>query len=219
MRLEKERHSSSISRRPPDILRVEALRFLDNGPYSFVVRGGECVGLSGPSGVGKTQLLRAITDLMEHEGRVLLDDVPAGAVPAPAWRSMVTMIPAESAWWYELVGDHFPEEIGRDTAETLLASVGFELDVFNWQTNRLSTGEKQRLALLRGICNKPGVLLLDEPCSALDSNHTLLVEEFILSYQKEHGTAILWVSHDPDQLLRVATRVFVMEKKSLLEST
>jgi ABC-type dipeptide/oligopeptide/nickel transport system ATPase subunit len=131
---------------------------------------------------------------------------------------MVTMIPAESAWWYELVGDHFPGEMGRDTVEALLAGVGFEPDVFNWQTNRLSTGEKQRLALLRGICNRPSVLLLDEPCSALDTSHTILVEEFILSYQKEYGTAILWVSHDPDQLLRVASRVFVMEKKSLLES-
>ncbi|WP_457577973.1 ABC transporter ATP-binding protein [Desulfomarina sp.] len=217
--MEKERYSSSISRRSPDILRVEAIRFLDNGPYSFEIRGGECVGLSGPSGIGKTQLLRAMTDLMEHEGRVLLDDVPAEAVSAPAWRSMVTMIPAESAWWYELVGDHFPEEMGRDAAEVLLAGVGFEPDVFNWQTNRLSTGEKQRLALLRGICNGPGVLLLDEPCSALDSNHTILVEEFILGYQKEHGTAIFWVSHDPEQLRRVASRFFVMEKKNLLEST
>jgi ABC-type iron transport system FetAB ATPase subunit len=155
---------------------------------------------------------------MEHEGRVLLDGVPAESFPAPAWRSKVTMIPAESAWWYGLVGDHFPDDMNRDEAEVLLAKVGFELDVFNWQTNRLSTGEKQRLALLRGLCNRPQVLLLDEPCSALDSNHTLLVEEFILGYQKEYGTAILWVSHDPDQLQRVASWVFVMEKKSLLVS-
>lgn len=213
--------SPSISPRQNDCrrLEVENLRFLVNGPYTFVLKEGECVGLSGRSGIGKTQLLRAITDLIPHSGQLLMDGVSCTAFFAPTWRSRVTMIPAEPLWWYETVGDHFPTDLYAGSFKEGLAAVGFSADVLQWQVSRLSTGEKQRLALVRGLCNTPSVLLLDEPCSSLDSYHTTLVEAFILEYLHHNRASVLWVSHDSEQLQRVTDRELCMEKDVLIEKT
>ncbi len=197
-------------------LQVEALQFLNNGPYTFDIKKGECVGLGGKSGVGKTQLLRAITDLIPHEGRVLLDGVSCVSFGAPLWRSRVTMIPAESFWWFDIVGDHFSLQNNLDSLKENVASLGFAEDVFTWQVSRLSTGEKQRLALIRGLCNRPSVLLLDEPCSSLDGYHATLVESFVQQYLQRNNASVLWVSHDPEQLHRLADREFFLEKKTLI---
>jgi len=198
-------------------LEVENLRFLVNGPYTFLLKEGECVGLSGKSGIGKTQLLRAITDLIPHTGQLSLNGVSCTAFSAPTWRSRVTMIPAEPLWWYDTVGDHFPPDLYTGCFKDNLAAVGFFDDVLHWQVTRLSTGEKQRLALVRGLCNSPSVLLLDEPCSSLDSYHTTLVEAFILGYLRHNGASALWVSHDQEQLQRVTVRELCMEKDVLVE--
>jgi len=201
----------------PVRLQVEKLQFLDNGPYTFDLVRGECVGLSGKSGIGKTQLLRAITDLIPHTGQVLLDGVSSSLFQAPLWRSTVTMIPAESFWWYDTVGEHFPPGDDVNRIKEKIMSVGFSEDVLNWQVDRLSTGEKQRLALVRGLCNAPSVLLLDEPCSSLDGYHTTLTEAFVLEYLRSAGASVLWVSHDPEQLQRVADRELSLEKEEMIE--
>lgn len=199
-------------------LSVNNLKFLINGPYTFEVKKGECVGLSGKSGVGKTQLLRAITDLIPHTGEVLLEGVSSTSFSAPLWRSRVTMIPAESFWWYDIVGDHFSAKGEMESLKKKLAAVGFVGDILTWQVSRLSTGERQRLALIRGLCNKPSVLLLDEPCSSLDGYHSTLVESFVLEYLQRNRAAVLWVSHDPEQLQRIADRELFLEQKKLTES-
>jgi len=211
----------SLSISPPQNnrsrLRVEKLRFLVNGPYTFALKEGECVGLSGKSGIGKTQLLRAITDIIPHSGQVFLDGAPAAAFSAPLWRSQVTMVPAESLWWYDTIGDHFSTGFEIQSLKEKIASLGFEEDVFEWRISRLSTGEKQRLALVRGICNTPSVLLLDEPCSSLDGYHTTLTENFIMHYMRQNNASVLWVSHDPEQLQRVAGRELCLEKTGVVE--
>ncbi len=198
-------------------LEVEGLKFLDNGPYSFDIKKKECVGVSGKSGIGKTQLLRAITDLIPHSGQLLFDGARCSTFAAPVWRSKVTMIPAESFWWYETVEDHFPLKQKKQSIVEQCESVGFADDVLGWQVGRLSTGEKQRLALIRGLSNTPSVLLLDEPCSALDEYHTKLIESLVLQYIQDKRSSVLWVSHDPDQLQRVADREFSLLKNDLVE--
>jgi len=200
-------------------LRVEKLRFLANGPYTFDLKEGECVGLSGKSGIGKTQLLRAVTDIIPYSGQLFLDGTPCTAFPAPIWRSRVTMVPAESFWWFDTVGDHFPSTDESRSLKEKIAAVGFAEDVFDWRISRLSTGEKQRLALIRGLCNTPSVLLLDEPCSSLDAYHTTLTETFIDHYIQQNNASVLWVSHDSEQLRRVAGRELCLEKDRLMEKT
>ena len=109
----------------------------------IVVDPGECVSLMGASGSGKSLLLRALADLDPHEGHVSLDDVSCSEIPAPKWRSKVGMLPAESAWWADSVAPHFPRGFSGEG----LTPFGFEADALSWTIHRLSTGERQRLAI------------------------------------------------------------------------
>lgn len=207
--------SLSASQKPEKhpVLQVSDLTFLQQGPYNFTVCEGECVGLSGASGVGKSQLLRAIADLVPSQGSITLGGRDKDEFAAPLWRKIITMVPATPVWWYDLVGDHFPEinsEIG-----SLVNELGFDHEVYNWEVSRLSTGEKQRLGLIRALVGKPQVLLLDEPTSALDSLHTAKVENLIYSLRTEMNMALIWVSHDREQLERVAQRVFSVKQDAL----
>jgi len=189
-------------------LTVEALTFRDRGPYSLCIAGGECLGLVGASGAGKSLLLRAIADLDPHGGRLLLDEMACDQVPAPVWRRQVALLPAESGWWHDRVDEHFQDFASLDP--DALARLGFTTDVGGWQVSRLSTGEKQRLAVLRMLENKPRVLLLDEPTASLDAANVTAVEKMLLDYGREKPAAMLWVSHDPDQLARVADDIRMM---------
>ncbi len=201
------------------ILRVVDITFLGKGPYAFSVKKGECVGLIGRSGIGKTQLFRAITDLIPFDGEILLEGLLSSSFTPIDWRSKVTMVPAESFWWYDKVEDHFSVSGHTPFIQESCMQLGLDPGVLGWQVSRLSTGERQRLALLRALQNRPAVLLLDEPSSGLDGYHTGLMEVFIEKYRKVNMTAIVWVSHDPEQIRRVASRVFRMEQNGLYEGT
>ncbi len=196
-------------------LSVRNLTFLDKGPYTFYVESGECVGLAGRSGIGKTQLFRAITDLIPSQGEILLKGVPSSAFTPTQWRTQVTMVPADSSWWYDRVAEHFSISDQTPPLRESCMRLGLDPQILEWQVSRLSTGERQRMALLRVLQNRPTVLLLDEPSSGLDAYHTGLFEAFVEDYRQRNKPAIVWVSHDPEQLKRVAHREYRMEKNGL----
>lgn len=191
---------------------VTNLRTSHIGPYSLAINAGECVSLRGPSGSGKSLLLRAIADLDVHEGQVLLDNVPCEQIPAPIWRKKVSLVPVESQWWHDTVGAHFLID-----SCPYLEVLGFDKQVFDWTVNRLSSGEKQRLALARALMNQPQVLLLDEATASLDRKNTHIVEQLIKQYQQETNAAVIWVSHDDDQANRVGTRHYQLTPNRLQE--
>lgn len=194
-------HADAHIAAEPARLRVTGLRYLNVGPISFDVAPGECVGLSGPSGAGKSLLLRALADLDPHEGQIWLDGVPCQAWSPCEWRRQVGLLPAESGWWAPRVGEHL-----SGVSERSLQVLGFDAAVRDWQVERTSTGERQRLALLRLLANRPKVLLLDEPTANLDPRAAQAVERLLLSYLRDEAAALLWVSHDAAQLERVASR-------------
>ena len=180
-------------------------------PVDLDVAPGECVAVSGPSGAGKSILLRAIADLDPNDGQVSLKDQPREAMPAPDWRRRVMYVPAESGWWSERVADHFADP---DMAAPLAARLGFEPGALDWEVSRLSTGEKQRLALARALMMSPEVLLLDEPTSGLDPETAVKVES-MLHERAADGIGILIVTHDAQQANRLALRRFHMAKGKL----
>ena len=197
------------------MLQVEKLCFLDWGPLSFSVDSGECLGLSGESGSGKSLLLRAIADLDEHGGEVFLGGKNCVDQPGSVWRGRVAMLAAESRWWFDSVRPHFP--VGAD--ESVFSALGFSGGgVMDWEVARLSAGEKQRLALARLLVRGPRVLLLDEPTANLDSRSSGFVEEAVASYREKQKVPVIWVGHNEEQLRRVANDVLRMQGKQLEEA-
>lgn len=195
------------------LLEIRELSFDHTGHFDLALQPGECVGLGGPSGSGKTRLLRSIADLDVHRGGMWLAGVDSADIPPPSWRRQVALLPAESAWWHDIVGAHFPEAPGTPN----LASLGFTDDVLGWRVDRLSSGERQRLAVLRVLSIRPRVLLLDEPTANLDEENIARVERLIQAYLSDESAAAVWVSHDPRQLQRVAGRQYRIDQGSLLE--
>jgi ABC-type iron transport system FetAB ATPase subunit len=192
-------------------VRIEGLCNHALGPLSFSLNAGECVALSGPSGVGKTLLLRAIADLDLHQGQVFLNEVECQYYTGAAWRRQIGLLPTESQWWRDRVGEHFAR---LDT--DLLEKIGFGADVMGWQVSRLSSGERQRLALVRLLSLTPAVLLLDEPTASLDQDKVRRVEALLAEYRHVHQAPVLWVSHDPQQVVRVADRTLYLEDSKRL---
>ena len=193
-------------------LRVENLRIHDVGPIDLAVDEGECVGLSGPSGSGKTLLLRAIADMEPHSGVISLDGVDQKTIAAPTWRRQVGLLPAESLWWFDTVGDHFASLASADVRR-----LGFDEAILDWPVSRLSSGERQRLAVLRLLENRPRMLLLDEPTANLDEENILRVESLRRDYRATTAAGILWVSHQKEQLMRVAEGQFALKRGRVTE--
>lgn len=191
-------------------LEVRDLCFRDRGPYTFRINGGECVGVQGASGAGKSLLLRALVDLDPRSGTLMLGGVDADTLTGPQWRRQVGLLPAESGWWHDGVGAHFSDFAAVDAQ--LLATLGFERSVGDWQVSRLSTGERQRLAIVRLLSNQPACLLLDEPTASLDHDMVARVEQLLLTYAAGNQAPLLWVSHDAAQLERVCNRRMTMER-------
>jgi ABC-type iron transport system FetAB ATPase subunit len=190
----------AVSRSSP-LLQIKGLRRLTLGPVSFAVAAGECLCLSGPSGAGKSLLLRAIADLDPHEGEVWLEGTPCRAVVPAQWRARVGLLPPESSWWMPRAIDHF-----HNGQPLPVEALGLPSGVLREPVARLSSGERQRLALLRLLANTPRVLLLDEPTANLDPASIRRVEAVVADYRRDRQAAVIWVSHDPDQITRIADR-------------
>jgi ABC-type sulfate/molybdate transport systems ATPase subunit len=126
-------------------------------------------------------------------------------MPASQWRKLVALVPAESGWWGDRVGDHFP---ATHNATELIGKLGLAGSL-EWDVARLSTGERQRLALARALCRKPQALLLDEPTASLDDHARGLVEDLIRACCGD-DMAVLLVTHDRLQAERMAKRVLRM---------
>ena len=182
------------------------------GPVNLSLNAGECLCVTGPSGSGKSLLLRAIADLDPHQGEVLLDGVAASDIAPEQWRRQVALLPPESSWWLPRAGDHF-----HNGMPVALAQLDLSEDILKQPVSRLSSGERQRLALLRLLANQPRVLLLDEPTANLDADNTGRVEAVIAAYREQHRAAVIWVSHDSAQARRVASRQLSIEEGAVRE--
>jgi ABC-type iron transport system FetAB ATPase subunit len=189
-------------------LRIEGLKSPLAGPFDLVVPRGGCVGVTGPSGSGKSLFLRMICDLDPNEGQVWLDGAPRLSMSAPAWRRRVIYAPAESGWWADDIRSHFPKDRVQ-AAAALATDFALPADILDGMVMRLSTGERQRLALIRALVAEPSVLLLDEPTSALDAQSAAKVET-LLRARLAAGLGLILVTHDPAQAERLATQRYGM---------
>ncbi|OZB36677.1 MAG: hypothetical protein B7X35_07775 [Halothiobacillus sp. 14-56-357] len=171
-------------------------------PVSLQLEAGDILTIYGQSGVGKSQFLRALADLTPHTGDVLLEGISQTKIRPEHWRKQVGYVPAESGWWADVVAQHFSEP----PPKAWLSSLSLPPELLDASVERLSTGERQRLALLRALVLHPKVLLLDEPTANLDQRNAQKLIELVKTYAQTEQAAVIWVSHDADERALLGNR-------------
>ncbi|SFM34436.1 ABC transporter ATP-binding protein [Marinobacter zhejiangensis] len=174
---------------------------------------GERVLLSGPSGSGKSYFLRILADLVPWQGAISLNGKPASAIPGPEWRQRVMLVPSASHWWQPLVEDHFTHP-----SDAPLEALGLDRGILKKDPQYLSSGERQRLALLRALDRKPAVLLLDEPSANLDPERTGQMETLLNDWCKKTPGLLVMTSHDPAQRTRMADRLWQIRGGQVIDT-
>jgi phosphate transport system ATP-binding protein len=203
---------------------------------SLTVRQGEVLALIGPSGCGKTTLLRSLNRLVEltpsatRGGRILLDGEDVDGFDVTQLRRRVGMLFQQPnpfpmsifdnvAYGLRQRGSKKPsrKELEPSVSEALHRAGLFEevKDNLDHPALALSGGQQQRLCIARSLAVRPEVLLLDEPCSALDPISTQTIEETIVALRSE--VAIVIVTHNLQQAQRVADHVAFMYLGDLIE--
>lgn len=209
-----------------NIARVfDGRRVIDD--LSLEIVEGEVLCLLGPSGCGKTTTLRIAAGVeRQSAGRVLLDGtvVSDGAVHEPPERRSVGLMFQDFALFPHLdiaanvaFGLKAPKAERLRVAEEFLERVG--LSGFGAKfPHMLSGGEQQRVALARALAPKPRVMLMDEPFSGLDNRLRDAVRDQALGLLKAEGAAVLLVTHDPEEAMRMADRIALMRHGRIVQA-
>jgi phosphate transport system ATP-binding protein len=208
---------------------------------SLPVRKGEVLALIGASGSGKTTLLRSLNRLTEitagasRAGQITLDGQEIGDIEVNSLRRRVSMVfqqpnPFPMSIFenvaYALREEHAPgarrkrrsrKELEPAVTDALRRAGLYEevAENLDHPALRLSGGQQQRLCIARALAVQPEVLLLDEPCSALDPISTATIEELIVGLRE--SVAIVIVTHNLQQAMRVADHVAFMHLGALIE--
>jgi len=191
-----------------------------NLDVNLQIQEGDFVALAGQSGSGKTTLLRILAGLESSTGVIHIGD--------EIWQNeKFTLAPQQRGIGfvfqeYALFPNMTVEEnllfVQRDKALVKhLLEVTELSQLAKRQPSTLSGGQKQRVSLCRALMNRPKLLLMDEPLSALDPAMRSKLQQEIVLLHKEFGTTTIMVSHDPSEIYRMASRVVVLEQGKVLD--
>jgi len=191
-----------VTARLRGVRRIFAGRAVLDG-VDLEVRKGEFVALLGPTGTGKTTLLRILAGL---------DRADEGDVGVAAARSVVfqepRLVPALRVWRNVVIG-HRRSAASRKLAAAALDEVGLVRHADAWPRT-LSGGEAQRVALARALVQEPALLLLDEPFAALDALTRIRMHGLVQQLLRRHSPGVVLVTHDIDEALSLSNRVVVL---------
>ena len=174
------------------------------------IRSGEFAAMIGRSGTGKSTLLRALTGLDRDASGDLSVNAPVSVVFQEP-----RLVPWKRVWANVSLGLRASDP--RGVARSALDEVGLSERADAWPLT-LSGGEAQRAALARALVRDPGLLLLDEPFSALDALTRISMHALVLSLWERHRPAVLLVTHDVDEALALADRVLVLADGKIAHS-
>lgn len=177
------------------------------------VRRGEIMALVGPSGGGKSTLLRCLNRLLEpDEGTITFQGTDIRDVPPVTLRRSLVLVPQESVMFPGTVyanvayGPALQGTADHEHVVRCIADAGLPSSLVHRPADKLSGGEKRRVALARALALRPDVLLLDEPTAGVDPKNVETVEQHIVEFSRSRGLTVLWVTHDVSQAKRVSHR-------------
>ncbi|SEL71945.1 molybdate transport system ATP-binding protein [Aquimarina amphilecti] len=184
------------------------------------IESGQLVTLYGPSGVGKTSILRIIAGLLSADsGQIEVDGVfwldhEKKIDFSPQQRKIGYVFQDYALFPNMTVRENleFALEKGQDKniIEELISIVALD-ELQNRKPNTLSGGQQQRVALARALVRKPKVLLLDEPLSALDIKMRSKLQDYILKVHREYKLTTILVSHDIGEIIKMSDKVYCLE--------
>jgi putative ABC transport system ATP-binding protein len=187
---------------------------------SFSVQRGGALTLVGPSGSGKSSVLRCLNRLLEPTfGMVRFDGQDVRSFDPRELRCRVALVMQTAVMFEGTVRDNLcirPSNARGDFSEGRLTAaldeVGLESKLLGRDAATLSGGEKQRVTIARALLRDPEALLLDEPTSALDPPNTFLVIETISQLRATHALSIVAVTHQPDLVRRLGGNLLYLIK-------
>ncbi len=189
------------------------------------IKAGEFFSILGPSGCGKTTLLRILAGFIEPDtGTVYLGDKDITNLP-PNLRSTNTIFQKYALFPHLTVYENiaFPLRMKKMDSDYIDTEVKKMLKMIDLEEhaskkpNQLSGGQQQRVSIARALVNKPEVLLLDEPLSALDAKlrQNLLIE--LDNIHEEVGITFIFITHDQQEALSISDRIAIMNKGKVLQ--
>jgi putative ABC transport system ATP-binding protein len=185
---------------------------------SFSIDPGEVLAVVGPSGSGKSSLLRILNRLDElSEGTLLLDGEDARLIDPRLLRQRIGMVMQRAYLFPGTVAENVsygPAQHGRTISDQEIASLLGQVGLSGYERRNaltLSGGEAQRVAITRALANQPEALLLDEPTSALDEVSKAEVEQLLENLIREKHLTCIWVTHEMAQARRMADKVLLLE--------
>lgn len=212
-------------------IRIEGLGKSFNGvpvlkDIRLTVNHKELITLLGPSGCGKSTLLRIISGLTEaDEGRLYIDDHPMEGVPPHARGigmifQQYSLFPAMTV--FENVA--FGLEQQKKEKDVIHSEVMRVLESVRMITHKdkypvqLSGGEQQRVALARSLVTSPGILLLDEPFSAIDAALRASLQQELLELHENYDMTMIFVTHDQDEAMLLSDRIVLMNRGEIVQT-
>ncbi|MGY3703250.1 glycine/betaine ABC transporter ATP-binding protein [Vagococcus martis] len=189
---------------------------------------GEFICFIGTSGSGKTTAMRMINRMIEPtSGKILIDgkDIMTenpvdlrrsigyviqniGLLPHMTIRDNITLVPKLLKW---------PEEERNEIAERLIKLVELPKEMLDRYPNELSGGQQQRIGVIRALAADQNIILMDEPFGALDPITRDSLQDFVKELQEKMGKTIVFVTHDMDEALKLATKIVVMSHGKVVQ--
>ena len=190
-----------------------------NLDVNLEIKKGDFVALSGLSGSGKTTLLRILAGLEEAKGNITIDCETwlDDKFTLASQKRKIGFVFQDYALFANM---NVLQNLLYVNSDKTLAKHLLEItelsELSNRMPNSLSGGQKQRVSLCRALMNRPKLLLMDEPLSALDVNMRTKLQNEILTLHKEFNITTIMVSHDPSEMYRLSSRVIVLNQGKVI---
>ena len=216
-----------------EILRLSEVGLTDGngfetilGNISFVVNQGDRLGIMGPSGAGKTSLLRLLNRLAEpSQGEIFFEDQAFSKIPVLSLRRQIVLVPQEpkllgmtvqNALAYPLELQQLKKNEIQSRIDHYCQKLGIPDEWLDRNELQLSVGQRQLVTIARGLIMQPKILLLDEPTSALDADKSDQVINILIELSENQGLTIIMVNHQQRLINQFTTQVLSLSQGQLI---